>query len=70
MTEYRIIRPLLTALLLLLLLALAAAPAEALSVKLMKYDLYPANAGEYVTVRIKIENLGGSPMDMDVGRME
>ena len=70
MTEYRIIRPLLTALLLLLLLALAAAPAEALSVKLMKYDPYPANAGEYVTVWIKIKNLGGSPMDMDVGRME
>jgi hypothetical protein len=66
MTEYRTIRPILTTLLLLLLLALAATPAEALSVKLMKYDPYPANAGEYVTVWIKIENpgLGGPSEDV------
>ena len=64
MIEYRTIRPVLTALLLLLLLALAVAPAEALSVKLMKYDPYPANAGEYVTVWIKIENIGlGGPSE-------
>lgn len=64
--QYRTIRPVLTALLLLLLLALAATPAEALSVKLMKYDPYPANTGEYVTVWIKIENpgLGGPSEDV------
>ncbi|NOQ28548.1 MAG: hypothetical protein GQ566_00400, partial [Methanosarcinales archaeon] len=41
-------------------------PAEALSVKLMKYDPYPANTGEYVTVWIKIENpgLGGPSEDV------
>ena len=66
MTEYRTIRPVLTALIFLLLLVLAATPAEALSVKLMKYDPYPANTGEYVTVWIKIENpgLGGPSEDV------
>ena len=45
-----------------MILTLTVAPAEAISVKLMKYDPYPANAGEYVTVWIKIENPGlGSP---------
>ena len=65
MTEYRTIRPALTALLaLIVLLTALAAPAGALSVKLMKYDPYPANAGEYVTVWIKIENPGlGSPSE-------
>ena len=64
--QCRTIRPVLTALILFLLLALAAAPAEALSVKLMKYDPYPANTGEYVTVWIKIENpgLGGPSEDV------
>ncbi len=66
MAEYRTIRPLLTALLLLLLLALAATPAEALSVKLMKYDPYPANTGEYVTVWIKLENPGLGRSSEDV----
>jgi len=62
--QCRTIRPVLTALIPLLLLALAATPAEALSVKLMKYDPYPANTGEYVTVWIKIENPGlGSPSE-------
>ncbi len=58
MTEQRTIRSALTALALLTILALAAAPAEAISVKLMKYDPYPVNTGEYVTVWIKIENPG------------
>jgi len=64
--QCKTIRPVLTALILFLLLALAAAPAEALSVKLMKYDPYPANTGEYVTVWIKIENpgLGGPSEDV------
>ncbi len=47
-------RSVLTVLVLLTILAALAAPAEALSVKLMKYDPYPANTGEYVTVWIKI----------------
>ena len=64
MTEYRTIRSVLTALALLTILAALAAPAGALSVKLMKYDPYPANTGEYVTVWIKIENPGlGSPSE-------
>ena len=64
MIEQRTIRSALTVLALLMILALAAAPAEAISVKLMKYDPYPANAGEYVTVWIKIENPGlGSPSE-------
>ena len=47
-----------------MILAALAAPAGALSVKLMKYDPYPANTGEYVTVWIKIENPGlGSPSE-------
>ena len=67
MTEQRTIQSALTTLALLTILALAAAPAEAISVKLMKYDPYPANAGEYVNVWIKIENPGlGSPSE-DVG---
>jgi hypothetical protein len=62
--QCRTLRPVLTALILFLLLALAAAPAEALSVKLMKYDPYPANTGEYVTVWIKIDNPGlGGPSE-------
>jgi hypothetical protein len=53
-----------TVLALLTLLTALAAPAGALSVKLMKYDPYPANTGEYVTVWIKIENPGlGSPSE-------
>ena len=66
MTEHRTMRSVLTVLLLLLLLALAATPAEALSIKLMKYDPYPANTGEYVTIWIKIENpgLGGPSEDV------
>jgi len=64
MTEYRTIRSALTVLALLTILAALAAPAGALSVKLMKYDPYPANTGEYVTVWIKIENPGlGSPSE-------
>jgi len=58
MVEPKTIRSVLTALIILLLLALAVAPAEAISVKLMKYDPYPANTGEYVTVWIKVENPG------------
>ena len=66
MVEPKTIRSVLTALIILLLLALAVAPAEAISVKLMKYDPYPANTGEYVTVWIKIENpgLGGPSEDV------
>jgi len=64
MTEQRTIQSALTALALLTILTLTAAPAEAISVKLMKYDPYPANAGEYVNVWIKIENPGlGSPSE-------
>ena len=64
MTKYRTMRYALTVLTLLTILALAAAPTGALSVKLMKYDPYPANTGEYVTVWIKIENPGlGSPSE-------
>ena len=64
MAEYRTIRSALTALALLTILTALAAPAGALSVKLMKYDPYPANTGEYVTVWIKIENPGlGSPSE-------
>ncbi|MEA1894396.1 MAG: COG1361 S-layer family protein [Euryarchaeota archaeon] len=66
MAEYRTIRPLLTALLLLLILTLAAIPAEALSVKLMKYDPYPANTGEYLTVWIKLGNPGLGTSSEDV----
>jgi len=60
------LRSALTVLVLLTILAALAAPAEALSVKLMKYDPYPANTGEYVTVWIKIENpgLGGPSEDV------
>jgi hypothetical protein len=66
MTKYRTIRSALTVLALLTLLTALAAPAGALSVKLMKYDPYPANTGEYVTVWIKIENpgLGGPSEDV------
>jgi len=57
MAEHRTIRLALTVLALLALLT-------ALTAKLMKYDPYPANAGEYVTVWIKIENPGlGSPSE-------
>ncbi len=64
MTEYRTIRSVLTVFTLLALLTALMSPADALSVKLMKYDPYPANTGEYVTVWIKIENPGlGSPSE-------
>ncbi len=64
MTEHRTIRSVLTVLTLLALLTALTSPAEALSVKLMKYDPYPANTGEYATVWIKIENPGlGSPSE-------
>ncbi len=64
--QCRTLRSALTVLVLLTILAALAAPAEALSVKLMKYDPYPANTGEYVTVWIKIENpgLGGPSEDV------
>ncbi|MEA1965952.1 MAG: COG1361 S-layer family protein [Euryarchaeota archaeon] len=64
--QCRTLRSALTVLVLLAILTALAAPAEALSVKLMKYDPYPANTGEYVTVWIKIENpgLGGPSEDV------
>jgi hypothetical protein len=64
--QCRTLRSALAVLVLLAILTALAAPAEALSVKLMKYDPYPANTGEYVTVWIKIENpgLGGPSEDV------
>lgn len=60
------IRSAVSVLALLMILIVLAAPAEAISVKLTKYDPYPANTGEYVTVWIKIENpgLGGPSEDV------
>nr|QNO46456.1 hypothetical protein KCGBEFIM_00031 [Methanosarcinales archaeon ANME-2c ERB4] len=59
-------RSVLSVLALFTILTILAAPAEALSVRLTKYDPYPANTGEYVTVWIKIENpgLGGPSEDV------